>query len=333
MFLDFLDTDDPNSKTVLVVDGLNLFIRGYQAIPATDHNGELIGGILGFYRTLKRMVSDYNPYKVIVVFDGKGGSTRRRKMYTDYKSKRISRGSFNRFSDMRGLIDEEDSLKRQLLILGECLDHLPVYVISIDGIEADDCIAYIVRNYFKEDKKIIVSSDKDFYQLINESTSVYSSNKKMLLSGKNVYSEVGYRPLNYLTLRCFTGDRSDNIQGVKSVGPKGLEEFFDLKSSENDYLIEDIILKSEQAITEGSKRKLFQTIIENKETVRRNYKLMQLLDVDISKTLTSNIRSILFNTAPTLDAIKVQNILLTNNIEQSISSFFLWENLNRKHAV
>ena len=81
------NTENPN-ENILLVDGLNLFIRCFSVIPTTNTNGVHVGGISGFLKSLGYAIKLLSPTRTIIVFDGKGGSTRRRKLFPDYKAQR-----------------------------------------------------------------------------------------------------------------------------------------------------------------------------------------------------------------------------------------------------
>ena len=82
-----LDGGEPNDK-VLIIDGLNTFIRVFSVIPTTNDDGIHVGGIVGFLRSIGYTINMIRPTRTIVVFDGKGGSNRRRKIYPEYKQNR-----------------------------------------------------------------------------------------------------------------------------------------------------------------------------------------------------------------------------------------------------
>ena len=84
-----------------------------------------------------------HPTRVIVVFDGKGGSQRRRKIYNNYKERRAIKSRLNRAVGFEDITDEQSSMKFQMVRLYEYLQHLPLTTIVIDNIEADDTIAYL----------------------------------------------------------------------------------------------------------------------------------------------------------------------------------------------
>lgn len=329
-FLNDRDGNDKKSKTV-IVDGLNLFIRNFQAYPVMDDNGNHVGGVVGFFKSLEKIILNYSPTRLIVSFDGKGGSLRRRKILKEYKSKRLSSVKFNRFNDFKGIIDEKESQKYQIQLLLESLSNLPIYVIIIDNIEADDVISYLVTDALPlEDEKIIVSSDKDFLHLINDNISVYTHEKKALITKESMIETYGYLPLNYLTLRCFTGDRSDNIKGVKQVGEVGLKKHFNIDTLDGYITLDEIFEKSEEIISSGTKSKIFKNIIEQKDVAYRNYELMQLLDPNISGIIKSHIRSIIDNNPPRFNNLNIQKIFTDIGLCKTSYEFMFWSNYFNK---
>jgi DNA polymerase-1 len=159
-----------NSK-VLIIDGMNTFIRSWTTNPAMNENGDHVGGVVGSLNSIGFQIRQFNPTRVIVIFDGKGGAQNRRKIYEGYKSDRgNNRFRVNRqYPEMMNEEDESISLKRQLLWLVDVLDYLPISTMIFDGIEADDAIAYISTELINEGNEcIIASTDKDFLQLIND---------------------------------------------------------------------------------------------------------------------------------------------------------------------
>lgn len=325
------DSSSDSKDRVLIVDGLNVFLRNFQAVPAINYAGEHVGGVLGFFRGLQKAIVDFSPTKIFIVFDGKGGSVRRRKLFKEYKGKTLSAGSFNRFSDTKGLINETASKRTQILTLLQALSMMPIYTISLDGIEADDVIASLCKEVIpKDDMKIIMSSDKDYLHLIDRNISVYSYEKKVLLSESDMHSVYGYLPLNYLTLRCFTGDRSDNIPGVKQVGEKGLNKHFGLDNTERYITLDEIFDKSQKMLEEGAKPKIFKNIIEQKDIAYRNYELMQLIDPNISGILKSNIRSLANSELPKFSYFKLQKIFYDIELCRRESDFIFWSSYFNK---
>ena len=115
---------------------------------------------------------------------------------------------------------EQQSMKNQLSKFVKYLDLLPITTISVDHIEADDTIAFLATEYFKESHQnvTIMSADKDFLQLVNERVRVWSPTKKKLYGPLEVLNEYGIHPKNFVLYRVLDGDVSDNINGVKGAG-------------------------------------------------------------------------------------------------------------------
>ena len=129
---------------MLVIDGLNTFIRAFSVNPAINDDGLHIGGMIGFLRSIRYTCDILKPSRCIIVFDGKDGSKRRSKIYPDYKATRKVKKRLNRNVDWgTAPQDEQESMKQQMGRLIEYLEQLPLTLICIDGIEADDTIAYI----------------------------------------------------------------------------------------------------------------------------------------------------------------------------------------------
>jgi hypothetical protein len=169
-----------NSR-VLLVDSMNLFIRSYAAVPSMDDNGNHIGGMIGFLKSLGLAIRSFKPTRVILVFDGKGGSQRRRKIYPEYKANRKPPVRLNRAYDLTTDDQEKDNMKFQLITLVEILECLPVTIFALDSVEADDVIAHLSKLVtIAEGESIIYSTDKDFFQLASDNIKVYNPVKKKI---------------------------------------------------------------------------------------------------------------------------------------------------------
>ena len=139
-----IDGGEPNDK-ILVIDGLNTFIRVFSVIPTLNDDGIHIGGIVGFLKSVGYAIKMLRPTRCIIVFDGKGGSTRRRKVYSEYKNRRKTKIRLNRANEYSSVEDEHQSMLLQLQRGVEYLENLPLTLLSIDNIEADEkaCADYI----------------------------------------------------------------------------------------------------------------------------------------------------------------------------------------------
>ena len=267
-----LDGGEPNDK-VLIIDGLNTFIRVFSVIPTTNEDGVHVGGIVGFLKSIGYVINMVSPTRVIIVFDGKGGSTRRRKIYPEYKQNRKTKYRVNRTYDFASQEDEKQNMIMQLQRCVEYLDTLPVTVLSYDNIEADDTIGYLTKQVLPESNIIIMSTDKDFLQLANGRVKIWSPSKKKMYDDKSVFEEFGISSQNYIWYRVLDGDKSDNINGVRGLGLKTIRKKLPFLTDNHICNIDDIV----------------SVLPESKELIDRNYKLMQLNDVDISGNTKTKI--------------------------------------------
>ena len=193
----------------LIIDGLNTFIRAFSVNPSLNEDGSHVGGLVGFLKSIRFAINKFKPTRCIIVFDGKGGSKPRQKVYSGYKGGRKVRSRLNRVVDWTvNPQDESEAMKLQLSRLIEYLENLPLTILSIDNLEADDVMAYVSNTSLKDSKVTIMSTDKDFYQLVDDRVRVYSPTKKKTYDVDMVYEEFGLYPQNLLTGRTIDGDRS-----------------------------------------------------------------------------------------------------------------------------
>ena len=260
------------SRPILIIDSMNLFIRNYMANPQMDKNGNLVGGAVGYLKSLASLVKNHFPKKVYIIWET-GGSPKRLKLYPDYK-KRSKPMRTNRFYD-DAIPDTDENETYQKKVLLNLLKNLPVSQIHVENCEADDIIAYLCKSILQEEEKIIVSSDKDFYQLLNDKTKIYRPGKKTFYKEKDCIEEYNITPENFVVAKAMNGDTSDNIPGVERVGFKTLVKRFTL--NEGKVSVEDIIEESKTRVLEDKKPLvMYKNIAKSEELIRRNIELMNL---------------------------------------------------------
>lgn len=299
------------NDSILVFDGLNTFIRAFGATPATNEDGDHIGGITGFLFSIGKCVRDFKPTRCVVVFDGRGGSKRRKTINKSYKANRANKTRLRRHDHAMATIeDEQEAMRHQFSRLISYLDCLPVTFIAIDGIEADDTIAYIAEIYRETSKEItIVSTDRDFYQMVDDTIRVWSPIKKKMYTADTVTEEFGVTPQNFVVYRTFTGDKSDNIEGISGIGPKTILKNIPELSDSKEFTLEELFTKST-----NSNNKVFEKILQNKHIIEQNYQLMNLKLLDFSATHTSNIRRILEQPIPSLNKTEFQRLFMEDKM-------------------
>lgn len=260
---------------VLVIDGLNTFIRCYAASPVLNDDGEHVGGISGFLLSIGHAIKAINPTRVIIVFDGKNGTARRKQVYPEYKAHRNFKVRLNRAET----VDKQDNQLHQLIRLTEYLSQMPFTIVIQDNTEADDVIAYIVNEHFKQSHCYIMSSDKDFLQLITDRVHVWSPTKKKLYYVEDVFEEYGIYPNNFALYKAIIGDPSDNIPGVDGIGAKTLINRYPIITQESNLTIEAFM---EHVNGLSDKTKTLQTIKQAGDLITRNMFLVQLSESNMS---------------------------------------------------
>jgi 5'-3' exonuclease len=269
------------NSDILIVDGTNTFLRCWSANPALDENGNHTGGIIGFLKSVGCAIKLLAPTRCIIVFDGVGGSFKRRQIFPDYKEKRKGKLRLNRaYEEMSDVTTEEEGCRKQYARLLHYLQTLPINLISVDHVEADDVIAYLALEEFKNSRKVqIMSSDKDFLQLCGGNVSVYSPTKKRIYGVQEVLDEYQIHPNNFVLFRAMDGDDSDNIDGIPGAGPKTVVKHFPWLKEETVHTIDEIVSYAEGL---KNKYKVCDHIANGKAILERNYSLMQLKDTALT---------------------------------------------------
>lgn len=304
---------------IVVLDGLNIFLRQWAANPHMDSNGEPVGGLVGTLRVVKNMLRDTQCLKFIVAWDGEGGSGKRRGIYADYKAGRKPRA--NRQYDHDSLDESQKNLRSQRQRLATYLTTLGVTQVEVDGVEADDVIAYLCLAN-SEQSKVIVSSDRDFLQLVNEKTLIYSPVKKLFFGSPEVVKETGCLPENYILMKSVCGDGSDNIKGIKNLGPKTMAKFFPELSVRN-LTLSELFELAEKATPKGMREKeLLKELLAARELVMTNHKLMSLSGPMISAHAGLSIRNQLDAKSPALNITSCRMALARDGIQIVDQDFF-----------
>ncbi len=195
---------------LLLVDGHNLLCKAFYGIPERLlPDGTPVHGLIGFIGILRKMIRKTEPSHVLVVFDPEEQPSRRQR-YPRYKANR---------HDLSGLPARENPFS-QLSGIKRALDSLGIRWLEQTGHEADDVIAsYAVKSGCRT---IIASSDTDFFQLVSSRISVfrYHGKKSTVYDEAQIVTRYGVSPARFIEYRALTGDKTDNIAGLRGVGPK-----------------------------------------------------------------------------------------------------------------
>ena len=303
-----------------MIDGLNTFIRAFSVNPSLNEDGSHVGGLVGFLKSVRFAINKFKPTRCIIIFDGKGGSKPRQKIYSQYKAGRKVRSRLNRNVDWAtNPQDEQDSMRLQIGRLIEYLEHLPLTLLALDKLEADDIISYVTNVTLKESKTTIMSTDKDFLQLVSPRVKLYSPTKKITYDEELVKKEFGIYPQNMLTCRVIDGDKSDGIPGVRGIGIKTLiKEFPELTQNEK-FDIKRLMDSASSKTTKPSK-----LINNNEYIIKRNYLLMQLQDPDIANHTKLKITDAVNSVTPQLIKYKFQRLFVEDKLWGQIPNFDNW---------
>ena len=263
----------PTSERYLLIDGLNLFFRNFSVIRAVNPDGAHVGGLGGFFRSLGFLIKQIQPTQVYVVFDGRGSSNNRKNIIPEYKSNR----NINRITnwDIFDNIEEEDQAKvDQMTRIIQYLKTLPVKTVSIDKVEADDIIAYLTQILptKPDDRAFIVSSDKDYLQLVDNNVVVYRPIEKEFYVSQTVKDKFKVTPHNFLLYKLLMGDNSDGITGIKGLGLKKLYKLFP-ELTEKNMSFDDLLNLCEEKLKDHI---IYARVLHDIELLENKYKVMDL---------------------------------------------------------
>ena len=300
---------------ILVIDAMNMLIRSFSLLKAMNPSGTHIGGLVGFLRSLGYVTRIFDPTRVVVVWDGKGGSGNRQNIDPNYKAQRATaRITHWGLYDTRE--EEQEALIGQLFRTKDYLECLPLHQIVMEKLEADDIIAYLAKNASSANKKVtIVSSDKDFFQLIDKNIEVYAPVKKKTFTVDNIVEEIKVLPENYNIVKALLGDNSDNLPGVKGLGIKTI--LSEWKSFTYDPLasLNDIWDHCETQMDGDKPKKIFAKIIHDWDRVMKNYELMNLHDSVLDNSEKNIILDIIKSPVPDLQTGAFLRLLDQDKIE------------------
>lgn len=238
----------------LIIDGNAILHRAYHAIPdLTNKQGEHTNAVYGFVSMLLRLVSDLKPTHLAVCFDEKE-KTFRKKDFEAYQAKRPKMDPW---------------LSSQVEIARDFLDAAKIPWYSKGGYEADDVIGTIcskttdLKLSITVDELIIVTGDRDLFQLINDKVKILVPTKGMsqgkLYDTEEVKKDYDFAPVQMIDYKALVGDSSDNYPGVSGIGPKTARELIiEYKTIENIYNhLDKISEKVRQKLINGKKDAFF----------------------------------------------------------------------------
>ena len=199
-------TSMQDSRPLILVDGSSFLFRAYYAMPnLTNSKGVPTGAVYGVVNMLRRLLLNFNPKLMAVVFDAKGKSFRN-DIYPEYKAHRPPM---------------PDELRQQIEPIHRIVKAMGLPLLVIDGVEADDVMGTLaVAASKRKMETLLVTSDKDMAQLVNEHVSLYDTKNEQKLGIDGVKEKYGVLPSQIIDYLALMGDSADNIPGIPKVGPK-----------------------------------------------------------------------------------------------------------------
>ncbi len=208
------------SKPLILIDGSSWLYRAFHALPPlTNAKGEPTGAVYGMGNMLRKLLREYAPDHIAVIFDPRG-KTFRNEIYADYKANRPP---------------VPPELSSQFPVMRELIEALGLPVLQIDGVEADDVIGTLATRARAAGRQVlVVTGDKDMAQLVDDKVQLLDTMKNRVTDAAAVIEKFGVRPEQIIDYLALVGDTSDNIPGVPKVGPKTaakwLGEYGDLQT-------------------------------------------------------------------------------------------------------
>ena len=277
-----------------------------------------MGGCIGFLKTLRKIVNESSPKSIFIAWEG-GGSNKRRALFSEYKMGRRPE-KLNRFYG-DDIPDSDQNKQHQIIALLGMLKCIPVCQLYVEDCEGDDIVAYLTRGPLRDENKIIVSSDKDMYQLIDDKTRIYSLHKKTFITLGDIIDEFHIHPQNFAFAKALCGDATDNIDGIKGIGFKTAAKILPILYSESNLILDDIFGYCHAHLGEAP---AYGRIIEGKETVQRNWRLVFLDGSMLSYSQSSKIDSLIGTFVPTVNRMNLIKLLIKEGIgDFDVADFML----------
>ena len=209
-----------SSKPLVLVDGSSYLYRAFHALPPlTTASGQPTGAIYGVVTMLYKLMDEYAPGEMAVVFDAPG-RTFRDDLFAEYKANRQAM---------------PDELRAQIGPLLEVVEAMGIPLLRVEGVEADDVIGTLAKRASERATPTVISTmDKDLAQLVNEHVTLVNTMDNTRLDRAGVAQKFGVAPERIIDYLALVGDSSDNIPGVAGVGAKTaakwLQQYGDLET-------------------------------------------------------------------------------------------------------
>jgi len=305
-------------RPILIVDGANLFLRSWAAYPTMSSHGYQMGGCIGFMKTLGRIMYEMQPKMVCIAWEG-GGSQRRRRIYPAYKLGRKAQ-KLNRFYG-EDIPDSEENKRHQLIALLGMLKFVPVCQVYVADCEGDDVVAHLCKGPYRNENKIIVSSDKDMYQLLDDKTKLYSLHKKLVMTAEDIFEEYRIKTHNFAVAKSLCGDPGDNVPGIKGVGFKKVATKFPMLGNDSVILLQEVV---DFCYAHSSESVIYRRVLENEYDLKRNWKLVHLDGSMLSANQISKVQHVVDTFVPQINRIGLIKALVKEGVNDFDTETFFY---------
>ena len=247
------------SQRLILVDGSGYIFRAFYALPPMSReDGTPVNAVFGFTSMLLKLSEDMEGENILVVFDA-ARTTFRNAIYKEYKA--------NRSEPPEELVPQFDLIKKATTAIG-------LKSLEVENYEADDIIATYVKIAKKENiETLVISSDKDLMQLIQDGVSLYDPMKNIKIGPEAVLEKFGVSPDKVIDVQALAGDSSDNVPGVPGIGVKTASQLI------NEHGSLEKLLDNASSIKQEKRR---ESLLNNAELAIVSKKLVSLFsDVPI----------------------------------------------------
>ena len=250
------------SNELVLVDGSSYLFRAFHALPPLlTSRGQPTGAVKGVINMIRALIKSHDHSNIAIVFDAKG-KTFRNEIYNEYKAHRPPM---------------PDDLRSQIKPIHEIIIAMGLPLLTIEGVEADDVIGTLSKRATENDVSTLISTgDKDLAQLVNDKVTLMNTMTNEILDIEGVKNKFGVGPNRIVDYLALMGDKSDNIPGVPSVGPKTAVKWL------NEYDSMEGIIENAEKIA----GKVGERLRENIDLLRLSYELATIkLDVKLDFTI------------------------------------------------
>jgi len=181
-------------------------------------------------------------------------------------------------------------------------------------------VAFLCRGPLRDRERIIVSADKDMYQLLDEKTKIYSLYRKKFITSEDLFEEFRIKSHNFALAKCLCGDDSDNIPGVKGLGFKSVAKKFPMLGSDDTIILQDLINYSHTQKGEAYKR-----VVQNVDVVNRNWQLVHLDGSMLSADQMKRVEHVVDTFEPAVNKMGLLKILVKEGITDFDSEGFFYD--------